>query len=63
MKLHTLFIASIAFLSIAQTSIAEESAAFVARTEALQQKSLSSTQTQTIADSSSAGKSRKDKEC
>lgn len=61
MKLHTLFIASIAFLSIAQTSIAEESAAFVARTEALQQKSLSSTQT--IADGSSAGNSSKEKKC
>lgn len=63
--LRTLFLIgmSLTVLSISQISSAEESAAFVARTVALQQKADSTTRTETVAANTSQSKNGKSKGC
>ncbi|MGE8362941.1 hypothetical protein [Pseudomonas sp.] len=54
---------ALTLLAAAQFSTAEESPAFVARTEALQQKHQSAAQAQAVADNRAASKAEKTKDC
>lgn len=62
---HKLLITGVtlALLSAAQFSTAEESPSFVARTEALLQKNRPAAQSEAIADSSLTSKAQKTKDC